>query len=116
MLRIHALIVALLLSASFATAQVGNPPFDNRLITIENVDKGSSVTIKYTDKDGNVQQDTAVDSNENGEIDFAIPEYVTKMVENGWLGSKSKQGFYKKITISVCMGRIGPFSHPICNI
>lgn len=28
---------------------------------------------------------------------FAIPEYVTKMVENGWLGSKSKQGFYKKV-------------------
>ncbi len=27
---------------------------------------------------------------------FAIPGYVTKMVENGWLGSKSKQGFYKK--------------------
>lgn len=28
---------------------------------------------------------------------FAAPEYITKMVENGWLGSKSKQGFYKKI-------------------
>lgn len=28
---------------------------------------------------------------------FNIPGYVTKMVENGWLGSKSKQGFYKKI-------------------
>ncbi|MFT5957698.1 MAG: 3-hydroxyacyl-CoA dehydrogenase, partial [Flavobacteriales bacterium] len=28
---------------------------------------------------------------------FEIPTYVTKMVENGWLGSKSKQGFYKKI-------------------
>ncbi len=27
---------------------------------------------------------------------FAIPLYVTKMVENGWLGSKTKQGFYKK--------------------
>ncbi len=27
---------------------------------------------------------------------FAIPDFVSKMVENGWLGSKSKQGFYKK--------------------
>lgn len=27
---------------------------------------------------------------------FSIPEYVSKMEENGWLGSKSKQGFYKK--------------------
>lgn len=27
---------------------------------------------------------------------FAIPGYVSKMVENGWLGSKSGQGFYKK--------------------
>lgn len=27
---------------------------------------------------------------------FAIPEYVQKMVENKWLGSKTGQGFYKK--------------------
>ena len=27
---------------------------------------------------------------------FAIPEYLRKMEENGWLGSKSGQGFYKK--------------------
>lgn len=27
---------------------------------------------------------------------FTIPEYVQKMVENKWLGSKSGQGFYKK--------------------
>ena len=29
---------------------------------------------------------------------FELPSYVSKMVENGWLGSKSKQGFYKKVT------------------
>lgn len=29
---------------------------------------------------------------------FKLPGYVAKMVENGWLGSKSKQGFYKKVT------------------
>lgn len=28
---------------------------------------------------------------------FAIPDYVQKMVDNNWLGSKSKQGFYKKV-------------------
>ncbi len=28
---------------------------------------------------------------------FAIPDYVQKMVDNNWLGSKSSQGFYKKV-------------------
>jgi len=28
---------------------------------------------------------------------FKIPSYLQKMVDNGWLGQKSKQGFYKKI-------------------
>ena len=27
---------------------------------------------------------------------FVLPKYVSEMVENNWLGSKSKQGFYKK--------------------
>ncbi|MDA1476355.1 3-hydroxyacyl-CoA dehydrogenase/enoyl-CoA hydratase family protein [Bacillus changyiensis] len=27
---------------------------------------------------------------------FRIPEFVEKMLENGWIGSKAKQGFYKK--------------------
>ncbi len=27
---------------------------------------------------------------------FAVPEFIQKMIENGWLGSKAKQGFYKK--------------------
>jgi len=27
---------------------------------------------------------------------FALPKYVSNMVEKNWLGSKSKQGFYKK--------------------
>ena len=29
---------------------------------------------------------------------FQLPKYVSTMVENNWLGSKSKQGFYKKGT------------------
>ena len=28
---------------------------------------------------------------------FTLPDYIDKMVENNWLGSKSKQGFYKKV-------------------
>ncbi len=28
---------------------------------------------------------------------FQLPEYIGKMVENGWLGSKTKQGFFKKV-------------------
>ena len=28
---------------------------------------------------------------------FKLPSYVAKMVENNWLGSKTKQGFYKKV-------------------
>ena len=35
--------------------------------------------------------------NDEAKALFSIPDYISKMVENGWLGSKSKQGFYKKI-------------------
>ena len=28
---------------------------------------------------------------------FKLPEYINKMVENKWLGQKTKQGFYKKV-------------------
>ena len=28
---------------------------------------------------------------------FVIPDFVNKMMENKWLGSKTKQGFYKKV-------------------
>jgi 3-hydroxyacyl-CoA dehydrogenase len=28
---------------------------------------------------------------------FQLPAYITKMVENKWLGSKTKQGFYNKV-------------------
>src|SRR5690606_39073383 len=29
---------------------------------------------------------------------FKLPDFIQKMVDNKWLGSKTKQGFYKKIT------------------
>ena len=28
---------------------------------------------------------------------FNLPDYISKMVENNWLGSKTNQGFYKKV-------------------
>lgn len=28
---------------------------------------------------------------------FKMPDYIQKMVDNNWLGSKTKQGFYKKV-------------------
>ena len=28
---------------------------------------------------------------------FKLPDYIQKMIDNKWLGQKSKQGFYKKL-------------------
>ena len=35
--------------------------------------------------------------NDEANATFEIPSYINKMVENNWLGSKTKQGFYKKV-------------------
>jgi len=35
--------------------------------------------------------------NNEANATFEIPSYINKMVENNWLGSKTKQGFYKKV-------------------
>ena len=40
-----------------------------------------------------VQQNCPKDESNS---EFSIPEYISKMEENNWLGSKSNQGFYKK--------------------
>jgi len=41
----------------------------------------------------NIRETTKDEANET----FAIPDYIRKMLENKWLGSKTKQGFYKKV-------------------
>jgi len=41
----------------------------------------------------NIRETTKDEANEA----FAIPDYIQKMLENKWLGSKTKQGFYKKV-------------------
>ncbi|MBL0049001.1 MAG: 3-hydroxyacyl-CoA dehydrogenase/enoyl-CoA hydratase family protein [Bacteroidetes bacterium] len=35
--------------------------------------------------------------NDEAKAMFEIPAYITKMVENKWLGSKTEQGFFKKV-------------------
>tara|TARA_R110002072_G_scaffold282761_1_gene445839 strand:- start:63507 stop:65912 length:2406 start_codon:yes stop_codon:yes gene_type:complete len=35
--------------------------------------------------------------NDEESSSFELPNYITQMVEKNWLGSKSKQGFYKKV-------------------
>ncbi|NND76928.1 MAG: 3-hydroxyacyl-CoA dehydrogenase [Flavobacteriales bacterium] len=35
--------------------------------------------------------------NDEENATFIIPDYLQKMVDNKWLGSKTKQGFYKKV-------------------
>lgn len=83
---------------------------DKTGITVEEVDKltgpvighPKSATFRTSDVVGidtmvhvanglsqNVPEDEAKDL-------FVIPGFVKKMVENNWLGSKTKQGFYKK--------------------
>jgi 3-hydroxyacyl-CoA dehydrogenase len=80
-------------------------------LTVEEVDKltgpvmgrPKSATFRTCDVVGldtlvhvaNGVKDNCKDDEENGL--FAIPDYVSKMVEKGWLGSKTKQGFYKKV-------------------
>jgi 3-hydroxyacyl-CoA dehydrogenase len=34
--------------------------------------------------------------NDEEKNQFELPDYISKLVENGWLGSKAGQGFYKK--------------------
>lgn len=41
-------------------------------------------------------RDSKAESNNFNDV-FALPDYIQKMVNNKWLGSKSEQGFYKKI-------------------
>ncbi|HAG15010.1 MAG TPA: 3-hydroxyacyl-CoA dehydrogenase [Bacteroidales bacterium] len=38
-------------------------------------------------------------TNDEANSAFVIPEYLQKMLDNKWLGSKTKQGFFKKETV-----------------
>lgn len=80
-------------------------------LTVEEVDKltgtvlgrAKSATFRTADVVGldtlvlvaNGLHDNAPDDEEHDL--FELPDYISKMIENKWLGSKTKQGFYKKI-------------------
>jgi 3-hydroxyacyl-CoA dehydrogenase len=80
-------------------------------LTIEEVDKltgpvmgrPKSATFRTCDVVGldtlvqvaNGLKDNCLEDEEHGL--FTLPDYITKMVENNWLGSKTSQGFYKKV-------------------
>jgi 3-hydroxyacyl-CoA dehydrogenase len=80
-------------------------------LTVEEVDKLSgpiigrpkSATFRTCDVvglDTLVHVANGIKSNckDDEEIElFDLPDYISKMVENDWLGSKSGQGFYKKV-------------------
>ncbi len=86
---------------------------DEMDLTVEEVDKltgpvlgrPKSATFRTCDVVGldtlvhvaNGVRDNCPDDEENAQ--FQLPDYIGKMVEKGWLGSKSKQGFYKKTVI-----------------
>lgn len=36
-------------------------------------------------------------TNDEANDSFIVPDYLQKMLDKGWLGSKTKQGFYKKV-------------------
>lgn len=83
---------------------------DEMGLTVEEVDKltgpvlgrPKSATFRTCDVVGldtlvhvaNGVRENCPEDEENAQ--FQLPEYIGKMVENGWLGSKAKQGFYKK--------------------
>jgi 3-hydroxyacyl-CoA dehydrogenase len=80
-------------------------------LTIEEVDKltgpvlgrPKSATFRTCDVVGldtlvhvaNGVRENCPDDEENAQ--FELPDYINKMVENNWLGSKTNQGFYKKV-------------------
>jgi 3-hydroxyacyl-CoA dehydrogenase len=43
----------------------------------------------------NIKETTKDESNNT----FSIPDYLGVMIENGWLGQKAKQGFFKKVVV-----------------
>lgn len=82
-------------------------------LTVEEVDKltgpvlgrPKSATFRTCDVVGldtlvHVANGLRENCKDDEELDvFKLPNYISKMIENNWLGSKSKQGFYKKVKL-----------------
>ncbi|NOX45886.1 MAG: 3-hydroxyacyl-CoA dehydrogenase/enoyl-CoA hydratase family protein [Chlorobi bacterium] len=79
-------------------------------LTIPEIDKltgpvigrAKSATFRTADLVGldtlvHVANNIKADTNDEANEQFGIPDYLQKMLENKWLGSKTKQGFFKKV-------------------
>ena len=79
-------------------------------LTITEIDKltgpvigrAKSATFRTADVVGldtlvHVANNIKAETNDEANEVFSIPDYLQKMLENKWLGSKTKQGFYKKV-------------------
>lgn len=79
-------------------------------LTIPEIDKltgpvigrAKSATFRTADLVGldtlvHVANNIKADTNDEANEQFGIPDYLEKMLENKWLGSKTKQGFFKKV-------------------
>ena len=79
-------------------------------LTIPEIDKltgpvigrAKSATFRTADLVGldtlvHVANNIKADTNDEANEQFGIPVYLEKMLENKWLGSKTKQGFFKKV-------------------
>lgn len=79
-------------------------------LTIPEIDKltgpvigrAKSATFRTTDIVGldtlvHVANNIREKTNDESNASFNIPDYLQEMINKGWLGSKTKQGFYKKV-------------------
>ncbi len=79
-------------------------------LTITEIDKltgpvigrAKSATFRTADVVGldtlvHVANNIKAETNDEANDLFAIPDYIQKMLDNNWLGSKTKQGFFKKV-------------------
>ncbi len=81
-------------------------------LTISEIDKltgpvigrAKSATFRTADVVGldtlvHVANNIKETTNDEANASFSIPEYLQKMLDNNWLGSKTKQGFFKKVVV-----------------
>jgi 3-hydroxyacyl-CoA dehydrogenase len=81
-------------------------------LTISEIDKltgpvigrAKSATFRTADVVGldtlvHVANNIKETTNDEANASFAIPDYLQKMLDNKWLGSKTKQGFFKKVVV-----------------
>ena len=76
------------------------PEFDK--LTGPIIGRAKSATFRTADLVGldtlvHVANNIKEETNDEANDLFSIPDYIEKMLKNKWLGSKTKQGFFKKV-------------------